>query len=326
MVALEGAASEVVEVEVVRAQSAPTVTLPEAIEQLFDFLRYEANWSPNTTSGYGYRLQSFALWMRQQGHSLALEDFSCDVCREYMRHLGERLTAKSRYSYTVPLRRLVRFLADERLIPNDFSHRLTLPQIPKGLPKPVSVDELPKLLNMPASSPRDLRDRALVLFLLSTGCRISEALALNRSDIPHDGDSLYVVGKGNKERKVYLLPQAKDAVRVFLAGRTDHHPALFISMDRRTKGDRLTAAGAREALRQVQRRLGVWSLTSCHVLRHTTASLLMEVTNGNARLVAEVLGHADLRTVMTYTAVMEGRFSDAYAAYGERLNPQEVTK
>ncbi|MHB8613537.1 MAG: tyrosine-type recombinase/integrase [Candidatus Dormibacteraceae bacterium] len=198
-----------------------------------------------------------------------------------------------------------------------------LPRIPRGLPKPIKSDELPTLLNMPSQTLVELRDRALVMFLLSTGCRITEALMLDRTAVPYVGDSLYVIGKGNKERLVRLVTQAKAALHDYLRARADRHPALFLNYDRggHRKGhdDRLTVSGAEGIMHKLQRRLGVWSLTSPHVLRHTAATILLEVTGGNAILVAEILGHADLRTVPTYAAVMEGRFSDAYSDYGARL-------
>src|SRR5207237_3211771 len=156
----------------------------------------------------------------------------------------------------------------ERLMDNDLSNGITLPRLEQRLPKPLPSDELARLLSsLPAESPLEKRDRALVHFLLSTGCRISEALQLERTDVPRQGNRLIVTGKGSKQRAVYLTEDAKLAVQDYLAGRTDACLALFINYDRSIDDDRkrrLTSAGARHVVKRIRRELGAWSFKSPH--------------------------------------------------------------
>jgi len=157
-----------------------------------------------------------------------------------------------------------------------------------------------------------------VHFLISTGCRISEALQLDRTDVPRQGHRVIVTGKGSKQRAVYLTDDAKAAIDGYLESREDTDMALFVNYDRSLgPGDdrRLTAAGARHIVRRLRRELGAWSFKSPHVARHTAATSLLEVTGGDVRLVQEVLGHANLNTLQGYTKIVDARKQEAYRQY-----------
>jgi site-specific recombinase XerD len=185
------------------------------------------------------------------------------------------------------------------------------------------ADELGRLLaSLPSQTQLQKRDRALVHFLISTGCRISEALALDRTDIPRQGNRLIVTGKGAKQRAVYLTEGSQGALADYLQARTDTSMALFINYDRSlVAGDdrRLTPAGARHVIRRLRGELGAWSFRSPHVARHTAATSLLEVTGGDVRLVQEVLGHANLSTMQGYTKIVDARKRDAYRLYERYL-------
>ena len=148
-------------------------------------------------------------------------------------------------------------------------------------------------------------------FLLSTGCRIAEALALDRADFRLS--QFRVLGKGGKYRTVYLTVGALAAVQDYLQARgPDPSPALFISVARKDMyrgkakpGNRLSTDGCRRAFTALRTRMStdpeafrLWSaLHSPHVARHTAATTLLEATDGDVRLVQEVLGHATLATL-----------------------------
>jgi site-specific recombinase XerD len=234
----------------------------------------------------------------------------------------------SRARALVAIRSWLRWLAREGLVQDDLSNRITLPKLEQRLPKPIDSDELARLLAaLPSETLLAKRDRALVNFLLSTGCRISEALALDRTDVPRQGNRLIVTGKGSKQRAVYLTAGAKEAVDDYLTARTDTSMALFINLDRRNQPGsehRLTPAGARHIVRKLRRQLGAWSFKSPHVARHTAATSLLEVTGGDVRLVQEVLGHANLNTLQGYTKIVDARKQEAYRRYEEFLEDKKT--
>ena len=240
---------------------------------------------------------------------------------------GQLKSPASRARALVAIRSWLRWLAREELVEKDLSNGITLPKLAERLPKPIEPEELTRLLSaLPRETPIDRRDRALVQFLISTGCRISEALSLERTDLPRQGTRLIVTGKGSKQRPVFLTADAKQAIEEYLDGRTDTSMALFVNYDRSIRDDkdrRLTAAGARHIVSRIRRELGAWSFKSPHVARHTTATTLLEVTGGDVRLVQEVLGHANLNTLQGYTKIVDSRKQDAYRRYQEFLDEQK---
>jgi integrase/recombinase XerD len=272
-------------------------------------------------------------FLTERGHSLRLADLRREDLRAYQRHLASALKSPaSRARALVAIRSWLRWLAREELVETDLSNRVTLPKVGQRLPKPLPPDELARLLSaLPGETPIQKRDRALVNFLISTGCRISEALALDRTDIPRMGHRVIVTGKGAKQRAVYLTEGAKAAIEDYLRSRTDTSMALFVNYDRRGTGQtlaaspagrdvrRLTAAGARHVVRRLRAELGAWAFKSPHIARHTTATSLLEVTGGDVRLVQEVLGHANLNTLQGYTKIVDARKQEAYRRYDRFL-------
>jgi site-specific recombinase XerD len=302
--------------------------LQAASTEYIGWLQLEANRSPNTVRAYESELRKLIGFVAAAGHSLVLDELRHDDLRAYQRHLAGRLKSPaSRARALVAIRSWLRWLAREGLIERDLSNGITLPKLEQRLPKPIDPDELRRLLAaLPVETVSQKRDRALVQFLVSTGCRISEALALDRTDFPRTGTRLVVTGKGSKQRAVYLTADARSALADFLAVREDACMALFVNFDRSVTDDRrrrLTSAGARHIVKRLRRELGAWSFKSPHVARHTAATTLLEVTGGDVRLVQEVLGHANLNTLQGYTKIVDSRKQDAYRKYQEFLDEKK---
>ena len=302
--------------------------LQAASAEYIGWLQLEANRSPNTVRAYDGEIRKLIDFLGAKGHALMLDQLRPDDLRAYQRHLAGRLKAPaSRARALVAIRSWLRWLAREGLIDRDLSNGITLPKLEQRLPKPIEPDELTRLLAaLPHETPHEKRDRALVQFLVSTGCRISEALALDRTDFPRSGNRLVVTGKGSKQRSVYLTADAREAIEDYLGAREDASMALFVNFDRSVaddRGRRLTSAGARYIVRQIRRQLGAWSFKSPHVARHTAATTLLEVTGGDVRLVQEVLGHANLNTLQGYTKIVDSRKQEAYRLYQEFLDSKK---
>jgi site-specific recombinase XerD len=299
-----------------------------AVDEYVGWLQLEANRSSNTVRAYEADLRRLGGFLAAAGHSLRMADLRRDDLRAYQRHLAATLKAPaSRFRRLVAIRSWLRWLAKEGLVDHDLSNAITLPKLDQRLPKPMDPEELARLLRaLPRETPLEKRDRALVYFLISTGCRISEALSLDRTDIPHAGNRLIVTGKGSKQRPVFLTDDARAAIEDYLESRTDACMALFVNYDRTVKDDRvrrLTDDGARHIVSKLRRQLGAWSFRSPHVARHTTATTLLEVTGGDVRLVQEVLGHANLNTLQVYTKIVDSRKQDAYRKYERFLREKQ---
>jgi site-specific recombinase XerD len=303
--------------------------LKAAATEYLGWLQLEANRSPNTVRAYDAEIRKLIGFLTAHGHSLQLDELRHEDLRAFQRHLAARLKSPaSRARALVAIRSWLRWLAKENLIEKDLSNGITLPKVEQRLPKPIDPDELTRLLAaLPHESIHEKRDRALVQFLVSTGCRISEALALDRTDFPRSGNRLVVTGKGSKQRSVYLTSDARGALEDYLSMREDACMALFVNFDRSVaddRGRRLTATGARYIVTQIRKQLGAWSFKSPHVARHTAATTLLEVTGGDVRLVQEVLGHANLNTLQGYTKIVDSRKQEAYRLYQQFLDGKKA--
>ena len=186
----------------------------------------------------------------------------------------------------------------------------------RRLPRTLSAAEAERLVEAArGTTPRDLRDAALVELLYGSGLRISEALGLERGAVELDDRLVRCVGKGGKERVVPVGRRAAEALRRYLArGRPyldrRHRPELFLN----ARGGPLTRAGAFLILRRLAERAGLEpDRIHPHLLRHSFATHLLE-GGADLRSVQEMLGHADLSTTELYTHVTDRRRRDAYFA------------
>ena len=141
---------------------------------------------------------------------------------------------------------------------------------------------------------RTVRDRAIIHFLASTGCRISEMTELDRDMVDVDGLECIVHGKGNKERTVYLSEVAGMFMQEYLNSRTDDNPALFVGR----RNERLTPGGVRAMLKELSRRTGVTNVHP-HRFRRTRATDLAR-HGMPIQEIAHLLGHEKIDTTMRY--------------------------
>ncbi len=191
---------------------------------------------------------------------------------------------------------------------------LELPRRVRRLPRTLSAGEAERLVEAAAgTTPRALRDRALVELLYGAGLRVSEAAGLERGAVDLEQRVVRCFGKGSKERLVPLGRQAADAVRRYLAhGRPHldrrHRPELFLN----AQGGGLTRAGIFLILRRLAAKAGLEpERVHPHLLRHSFATHLLE-GGADLRSVQEMLGHADLATTELYTHVSDRRRRELY--------------
>ena len=320
-----------------QAIPAPHDELPAEIEEFLDWLRVQRNRPATTVRAYRQSLRKFVGFMRSRNADTSMcGSIDRAILRRYQVELADVLPyPRSRAQALVALRSFLAFAFDEGWTASDLSRQVVLPRFVMGDPHPLPTEDVPRLLAaLPHEQLRDQRDRALLHLLLTTGCRISEACSLNRRDVRAGG--FRVLGKGGKNRTVYLTDDAFAAVQEYLEHRgPDDSAALFISVapaelphGHALPHNRLTPDGARRALASLRRRLAevcpevaeiAMRLRSPHVARHTAATMLLEATGGDARLVQEVLGHATLETLRIYTEITDTRKRAAYERFGDWL-------
>lgn len=203
-----------------------------------------------------------------------------------------QLAATTRASNRYVFNSLFSWLAAEEYIQKNPMDRIPPIKVPKTMRKPYSRTELARLESA-AYNPSDSRDIALIHFLRSTACRISEACQLNRDDIDLSKRRAKVLGKGAKERFIHFDETAELYLTAYLAEREDDDPALFCG-----KFGRLTPGGARYILRKISDIAGV-DKTHPHRFRRTQATNLLR-KGMPLEKVSKLLGHSKLDTTMTY--------------------------
>jgi len=188
----------------------------------------------------------------------------------------------------------------------NFTHekiKIPMAKVPKNLPKYLSSEEILRGLELiDRNRLMGLRDYALILFLYASGCRISEALSAERSDVL-DGWLKIRFAKGEKQRMVPLAPVAMEALEAYLSKQTMTSSFLWLNY----KGDVLSRISAYKI---VKKYLGV----SPHVLRHSFASSLI-IGGADLRVVQELLGHSSLETTQIYTHIQKQNLEDTMQRY-----------
>jgi integrase/recombinase XerD len=269
-----------------------------------------ARLAPRTVDAYRRDLADLSGWL---GGSPA--DATTDRLAEYvatMRADGKAATTISRR--VAAIRSFYRHQVLLGTRTDNPAAELELPRRRRTLPRTLSPGEAERLIEAAAgTTPRTLRDRALVELLYGAGLRVSEAVGLERSAVDLERRLVRCIGKGSKERVVPIGREAAEALRRYLArGRPfldrRHRPELFLN----AKGGPLTRAGAFFILRRLAGAAGLEpERVHPHLLRHSFATHLLE-GGADLRSVQEMLGHADLATTELYTHVSDRRRRELY--------------
>lgn len=197
------------------------------------------------------------------------------------------------------------WLAAEGLIGRNPCAALAQIKYRKQVKKPYSATDMEKL----RKACQNIRDLALVDFLYSTGCRVSETARMNIEDVDFERMECRVLGKGNKERIVYLSPVAAMHLKEYLGSREDAEDCLFEGW----RGKRITKNGIEALIRRIGTYAGVDNAHP-HRFRRTLATNLLD-RGMNIQDVAQILGHADLKTTQVYCYISQSNVKTAYQKY-----------
>ena len=159
------------------------------------------------------------------------------------------------------------------------------------------------------------RERALIEFLYSTGCRIGEVYGLDHTDLQWDTRSIIVYGKGSKEREVYFTRKAAIWLKRYVDERKDDNPALFVS-ERKYDGQprRLSISQLRTVVKEVAKRAKIKSSVSPHRMRHSYATHLLE-NGAPIEIIQSLMGHQKIETTKIYAQLSGPRRREMYQRY-----------
>ena len=221
--------------------------------------------------------------------------------------------AASRARKTSTLRIFFKYLSVQtHQLENNPAEMLETPKVKQSLPKHLTLEDSLELLNS-VEGPYKERDYCILTLFLNCGLRLAELCALNLSSISGDG-TLTVVGKGNKERMVYLNSACLEAISKYLPVRHNEgvpasdKNALFISRNKR----RISPKTVQHIVKTYLEKSGLGDMGySTHKLRHTAATLMYQHGNVDIRVLKDILGHANLGTTQIYTHVSDKQIKQA---------------
>ncbi|MFZ3011618.1 MAG: site-specific tyrosine recombinase/integron integrase [Minisyncoccia bacterium] len=232
------------------------------------------------------------------------------------RQNGNTVSKKTQNYYLIALRVFLKYLTKREIksMPRD---QIELAKTPERSLDLISPDELVRLLNSPSGNTlKDLRDKAILELLFSTGLRVSELCSLT-NDFDFKRDEISIRGKGGKVRVVFISDEAKKAVKKYLDVRKDMSDALFIQVgDSPTPGTGapLTRRSVERIVKQHAIKAGITKKVTPHVIRHSFATDLLN-NGADIRSVQVMLGHANIGTTQIYTHVTDKHLREIHKKF-----------
>ncbi len=303
---------------------------PDYLNSFLDYTITILNKSPNTVKEYNYDLAMFLKYIKIRFNMTKEEDFSnieikditldtikkikLDDIHAFLSYLTNTYHSKAttRARKASSIRVFFNYLsAKANLIEINPAQNLETPKLDKRLPKYLSLEDSQKLLNVTSNEDNRnyKRDYAIITLFLNCGMRLSELVGININDIDFSDCKMTVIGKGNKERDVYLNKACMRAINDYI----DVRPKDGIKTDKKNSKQALFLSERKERISNrtvqyiVEKELLSAGLDtkkySVHKLRHTAATLMYQYGNVDIRALQEVLGHESISTTEIYTHV-----------------------
>ncbi len=303
---------------------------PEYLNAFLDYSITILNKSPNSVKEYNYDLNIFLKYMKMHFNMTKETDFSKITIKDFSLQDLEKIEPEDILSFLSYLainknckpatrarkistiRIFFAYLVQKaKLIDKNPAQYIETPKKEKRIPKYLSLDDSKKLLDvtMDDSDENKERDYAIITLFLNCGLRLSELVGINIKNIDFNEYKLNVIGKGNKERTIYLNKACVNAINNYLevrpkegvkADNKKSQEALFLSK----RHERISNRTVQYIVERELRKAGLdTSKYSTHKLRHTAATLMYQYGNVDIRALQELLGHESISTTEIYTHV-----------------------
>lgn len=284
----------------------------ELIDKFIYHLQYEKNASPKTIENYTLRLNRF---IAHTG-DMEVEQLKRMHVLDYRMSLHQQwLSVKTINYHIVALRSFLKFLHK-----NDIScmapDKVELAKTPTREVHYLTEDEVYALLDAPLSYTIDpvkqARDQTILRLLYGTGLRVSELINLKIEDVTREWNQFSILGKWSKRRAVFMVPQAKEKLRLYLDVRTDDSEYVCISLSANTYGNKLSRNAVEELVRTYSAFVGIEKKVTPHTLRHSFATSLLKKW-ADIRSVQALLWHASITTTQIYTHVDDKHLKEVHS-------------
>jgi integrase/recombinase XerC len=293
----------------------------ETVAAFLDHLSHQRRLSPATREGYARDLDR----LLAANPGVAFDRFAAHAIRRTVAQLhAQGLQGRTLARMLSAWRSFFRWLARHHGLAVNPCVGIRAPKVPKALPKALSPDAAQRLLDAPAETPLEIRDKAMFELFYSSGLRLAELISLDKSQsalIRRDRE-VTVTGKGSRTRTVPVGARAVQALDIWLPERSAiavaDESALFVG----SRGRRISPAVVQAALKRWALRAGLAEKVHPHVLRHSFASHVLQ-SSGDLRAVQEMLGHASISTTQVYTHLDFQHLAKVYDAAHPRARKRK---
>lgn len=292
--------------------------------EFLEYLEIEKGRSLNTIQNYDHYLSRFINFTGVKKPS----DITDEIVRKFRiwlnrqesgavtEGLKDTLKKKTQNYYLIALRAFLKFLR-RREIDSLSPERIELAKVGERDLDLISSSDLEKLLSAPDGTDlKNLRDKAILELLFSTGLRVSELCSLN-NDIDLSRDEFSIRGKGEKIRVVFLSDVAKESLKRYLEKRKDMDEAMFVQFGKNisnAKSLRLSSRSIERIVKYYAIKAGISKKVTPHIVRHSFATDLLQ-NGADLRSVQALLGHANIATTQIYTHVTDKHLRDIHKAF-----------
>jgi len=298
--------------------------------QFLEYLEIEKGRSLKTVENYDRYIERFL----NSAKIKKPEDITEDVVRQYRLWLNrqstnvkanrtETLKKRTQNYYLIALRAFLRYLS-KRNIRSMAPEKIELAKVAERSIDVISRDELRRLMEAPdGEDEKDLRDKAILELLFSTGLRVSELCSLPK-DLDLNDDEISIRGKGEKIRVVFLSDESRQAIKNYLKKRKDTDEALFVQLGRNSNKDslRLTPRSVERIVKYYAVKAGITKKVSPHTVRHTYATDLLQ-NGADLRSVQMLLGHSNIATTQIYTHLTDKHLKDIHQKFHNKKRDRE---
>ncbi|HEX5038125.1 MAG TPA: site-specific tyrosine recombinase/integron integrase [bacterium] len=272
----------------------------DPIQAFADHLKFEKGYSRHTLKNYLADLDHLKAFLN--GRDLLSVD--ARALRSYVASLFGSLQPASIARRLSSVRTLYRYLLRQGVVEASPAEGLTLPKLPKKLPRFLVQEEAGRVVESGPSRPRE---RAILELLYGTGIRVGELTGLVFKNVDMEEGWIRVRGKGNKERVVPMGGKALAALADYIKERGSQDGPLFAG----AKGAPVTERTIQRLVKRTAAKAGIVKRTTPHTLRHSYATHLLEA-GADLRGIQELLGHGNLSTTQKYTQVSLQHLMDVY--------------
>jgi site-specific recombinase XerD len=316
---------------------APKGQAKKLINDFMVYLEVERNRSERTVKNYEFYLDRFFEW----ADDLDPKAVTLDTVRNYRVWLnrykdanGRAMKKNTQNYHLIALRSFLKYLAKR-----DFTtlapEKIELAKMPERHVEFLEDYELQRILAVPMTRKNgqrlsekemtitQMRDKAILELLFSSGMRVSELASLTRDMVNLKRAEFTVRGKGDKPRVVFLSDDAREWLQRYLDKRTDMEPFLFVGHDRAQSGREetvgLTPRSVQRIVKECAKVAGITKTITPHTMRHTFATDLLR-NGADIRSVQTMLGHSSITTTQIYTHITDERLKEVYESFHDRKN------